>query len=173
MQQRFAQCAGERSFARPRHQVQNDFGIAGRLKDGSFALQIAPQLRRVGDVAVVRHRDLSLVARHQERLRVEQYGIAGGGITRVADRHVAGQACDLLRRENIGDMPHGFGTADLAMVAGGDARALLAAMLQRVEPEVRQVGSFGMAVNGEDAALLAKLVEGFEFLSLLVQQAFE
>ena len=73
-----------------------------------------------------------------------------------------------------------FGTADLAIVAGGDARALLAAMLQRVEPQISQIGSFGMAVNGEHTTLLVKLVQstavGFGpggFLSLLVQQAFE
>ena len=40
-----------------------------------------------------------------------------------------------------------------------DARALLAAMLQRIEPEVRQLGRFRMAVDGEDAALVVEFVE--------------
>ena len=44
-------------------------------------------------------------------------------------------------------------------VAGGDAGAFLAAMLQRVEPQIRQVGGFGMAVDGEHAALLVEFVQ--------------
>jgi hypothetical protein len=35
-------------------------------------------------------------------------------------------------------------------------------MLQRVEAEVSQVGSFGVAVDGENAALLVQLVT-FDF----------
>ena len=49
------------------------------------------QFGGIGDVAVVRDRDLALVAGHRERLRVEQHGIAGGGVARVADGQVAGQ----------------------------------------------------------------------------------
>src|ERR1700689_3828174 len=139
--------------------MQNHFGIAGRLKDGSLTLQVASQFLGVSDVAVVRYGDLSLITRDEKRLRIQQDGIAGGGITRVADRHVAGQAGDLLRRENIRHVPHRFGTPNLAMVAGCDACALLPAMLQRVEAEISQVGSFGMAVNGEHTNLLAKLVQ--------------
>ena len=47
-----------------------------------------------------------------------------------------------------------------AAVAGGDARAFLAAMLQRIEPEIGQVGRFRMAVDGEHAALLVQFIEG-------------
>src|ERR1700735_3861123 len=124
--------------------MQDYFGIAGGLKNGSLTLQVAPELPRVGDVAVVRHGDLPFVARDEKRLRVQQDGIAGGGITRVADVHVARQTGDLLRRENISHVSHRFGTADFTMIAGGNARALLSAMLQRVEPEISQVRGFGM-----------------------------
>ena len=50
------------------------------------------KLRGVGDVAVVRHRDAALVAGHGERLRVQQHGVPGGGIARVADGQLARQA---------------------------------------------------------------------------------
>ena len=85
LQQRFAQRAGQRALARTRHQVQNHFGIARGLEDGAVAFQLAAQFGGVGDVAVVRHRDVALVAGHRKRLRVEQHRIAGGGIARVAD----------------------------------------------------------------------------------------
>ena len=76
--------------------MQNDFGIARSLEDGTFALQLAPQFAGIGDIAVVRDRDLSLVAVDGERLRVQQHRIAGGGIARVADGQIAGQAGDAL-----------------------------------------------------------------------------
>ena len=44
-------------------------------------------------------------------------------------------------------------------VGGGDARALLPAVLQRVEAEVGQVRRLGVAEDAEDAALVAELVE--------------
>ena len=43
----------------------------------------------VGEVAVVGDGDLAARAIHRERLGVAEIGRAGGGITRVADGHVA------------------------------------------------------------------------------------
>ena len=64
-----------------------------------------------------------------------------------------------LRREDIGHMAHRLVAVDLAAVAGGDTGALLAAMLQRVQPEVGEVRRFRMAVDGEDAAFFVELIE--------------
>ena len=44
-----------------RHQMQDDFGIAGGLKDGAASFQILAQFGGVGDVAVVRDRDRPLL----------------------------------------------------------------------------------------------------------------
>ncbi len=158
LQQSFAQRARQSSLARPGHQVQNHFGVAGCLKDGPFALQFAPQFARVGDVAVVRHRDLSLIAVHRKWLGVQKHRVAGGGVARVPDGMVARQARDLFGRENIRHMAHGFEAADLAVVAGGNPGALLAAMLQCVQAEIGQVGCFRMSVDGEHATLLVEFV---------------
>ena len=48
---------------------------------------------------------------------------------------------------------------DLLAVAGADAGALLAAMLQRVEAQIGQLGGFGMAVDGDNAALFVEFIE--------------
>ena len=66
-------------------------------------------------------------------------------------QHVAG--------EDVRHMPHGLVAVDLAAVAGADAGALLPAMLQRVEAEVGQLGRFGMAVDGDHAALVVEFIE--------------
>ena len=63
-----------------------------------------------------------------------------------------------FRRENIGHVAHGFVAADFAAVAGGDAGALLAAMLQSVQAEIGQVGGFRMAVDSEHTTLLVQFV---------------
>ena len=54
--------------------------------------------------------------------------------------------------------PISCGSGCLA-VAGGDPGALLASMLQRVQPQVGQIGRFRVPVNGEYAALVVELVE--------------
>ena len=90
LQQRVAQGAGERAFRGVRHQVEHDFGIAGRLEDGAAAAEVGAQFGGIGDVAM-RDGDLALVANHGKRLGVEQHGVASGGVARVADGQVAGQ----------------------------------------------------------------------------------
>ena len=84
----------------------------------------------------MRDRDAALIAGDGEGLGVEQHGIAGGGVTRVADRQVAGQFGQHGGREDIRHVPHGLDTADLLAVAGGDAGAFLAAMLQREQTQM-------------------------------------
>ena len=61
--------------------------------------------------------------------------------------------------EDIGHVAHGFVAVDFAAVAGADAGAFLAAMLQRVEAQVGHLGGLGMAVNGEDAAFFVEFVK--------------
>ena len=56
--------------------------------------------------------------------------------------------------------PIDFEMRTCAAVRCGYARALLAAMLQRVQTEVGEVGSFGMTEDAEDAAFLFQLVVG-------------
>ena len=159
LQQRFAQRGGQSLLARPGDQVQDHFGIAVGLKDGSFAFQFPAQFGGVGDVAVVRHRDAALVAVHREGLRVEHPAIAGGGVARVADGHFAGQPAQHFRSEQIRDVAHAAMGVDHAAIARGDPGAFLSAMLQRVETQVGQIRGLGMPVDREDAALFMELVE--------------
>ena len=91
---------------------------------------------------------------------LQQHRVAGRRIARVADGQVAGQTVPALRgREDVRHMAHRLVRVDLAAVARGDARAFLAAMLQRVEAQIGQVRGFRMPVNGEDTALFVELVE--------------
>src|SRR5579864_4394944 len=144
LEQSLTKRSGECALARSRDQVQNYLGVTGCLENGAFALQFPAQFAGVCNVAIVRYGDLSLVARHQERLRVEQHGVTGGGIAGVADREIARQTCDLFRSEDVRNVAHGLEATDFAIVAGGDTRTLLAAVLQSVQTQISQVRRFGM-----------------------------
>ena len=72
----------------------------------------------------------------------------------MADGHVAGERFECAVVENLGDEAHAFVLVELAVVAGDDAGAFLAAMLERVKAVVREFGGVGMAKNAEDAAIM-------------------
>jgi hypothetical protein len=55
-------------------------------------------------------------------------------------------------------MAHAAMGMELLAVIGDDAGRLLAAVLQRMEPEGDERGGVGMAIDAEDAAFLAQMV---------------
>jgi hypothetical protein len=139
--------------------VQNDFGIRRRLTDGAAGNKLPAQRQAVGEVAVMGDGDAADFQFREKRLHVAQRHFAGGGVARVADRHVARQFGD---RHRVGimvaDEAHMLFSMELLAVEGDDAGRLLAAMLEGVQPERRQGGCFRMAENAEDAALFVKRV---------------
>ena len=124
--------------------------------------QLLVQLDDVDEVAVVAERDLAPVGA-VDRLRVLPRVGAGRAVADVADRHVALQRAQLLLVEDLVDealVAHGH---DVAALRRGDAGRLLAAVLERVEREVREPRD--LAAGGddaEDAALIARAIAVFE-----------
>ena len=95
----------------------------------------------------------------EQRLDVAQRGLAGGRVADVADGRFARQAVD---RRGAGKM-----IADQALpafgmesrsVEGDDARRLLSAVLEGVQPERDDRRGVGMAEDAEDAAFLVQPV---------------
>ena len=150
---------GERARLRPRVEVHEHFGVAVGLEDRPVADQPIADLVGVDDVAVVADADLAVHAVDDDRLRVGQLALAGGRVARVADGDMAGQRRERLLVEDVVDVAHLADRADAGAVRRRDAGALLPAMLQRVEAEIGELGGLGVAVDAEDAALLAELVE--------------
>src|SRR5487761_1585041 len=141
-----------------RHQMHDHFAVARRLEDRALMFQAAAQIQRVGQVAIVRQRQLAFIAIGNERLGVHQCGVARGGIARVADRHRARQARNHVRREKFLHQAHALFDAQLRAVGRGDARRFLPAMLQRVEAKIGELRSLFVAENAEDAALVVKVI---------------
>src|SRR5437762_880971 len=77
----------------------------------------------------------------------------------MADRGAAGEiANDVVTIEVAGDVPHRPMRVEILAVEAGDARAFLAAVLQRVQPKRDEARRIFGAPDPEDAALLAQLV---------------
>ena len=94
----------------------------------------------------------------QERLVVALGVGAGGAVAGVADAVIAGERAHRRRREHVGDEAGVLVQPHPAAVADGDAGRLLAAMLQREQPEEHGLRDT-FAVRGrdaEDAALLVR-----------------
>ena len=77
----------------------------------------------------------------------------------MANRHVPLQRAQLLLVEDLVDealVAHGH---DVAVLGRGDAGGLLAAVLERVEPEVREPRDLvAGGTDAEDAALVARAI---------------
>ena len=140
-------------------QVDDHFGIGGRLEDRAAFHQLALQGHRVRDVAVVRDREGAAGKVGMKRLDVAQPLAAGGRIAHVAARHLArqfGQTAGVGK--NLGDMAQPAAGEELLPVIADDADCLLPAVLQGVKPQRGGCRGFLRADHAENAAFLAQFV---------------
>ena len=124
--------------------------------------QLAVQLDRVDEVAVVGERDLAPVGA-PDGLGVLPRVRAGRRVADVPDRHVAAQRAQLLLVEDLVDEALVAHRHDVAALGDGDACRLLPSVLQGVEGEVGEAGDIrARGVDAEDAALVARSVAELE-----------
>ena len=116
------------------------------------------QVAEVHQVAVVRDRDETLGGVDANGLRVEQSGIAGGGVAGVADGHVAIELGEHVVSKDVGDEAHTLDVLQVGSVGYGDAGRLLPAVLQGVQAHVDLTGRLGMTTDGDDSAFFMQLV---------------
>ncbi len=139
--------------------MQDHLRVAAGLEDRPVAHELVPQLPRVDQVTVVCDGNLTVCAVDQKRLSVFELAFARRRVARVADRQMARQLLECGLVECFGHLPHRARCTNPGTVGRNDPGTLLAAMLESVEAEVREVGSLGMPEDPEDAALVLELVE--------------
>ena len=121
--------------------------------------ELVAQLGGVDEVAVVPEGDHVAVAAAHQRLRVLPVARAGGGVAHVADGVLAAEAREHLLVEHLADEAQVLDDRDLAVVAHGDAGALLAAVLQGVEAEEGQARDVApRRVDAEDATAVVEAI---------------
>ena len=124
-----------------RDRVGDHLGVRRRVEDRALQLQRAAQLGGVHDIAVVCERHAALDVVHDHGLAVRAGLRAEGAVTRVADGDAAlAEVLQHLRGEHVLHQTDVLVIGDHAVVVHGDAAALLAAVLQRVETVVGQRG---------------------------------
>ena len=157
--QRFDEALDDAAFLGARQQMQDDFGVGGRLTDGAGGDEILAQRQRVGQIAVVGDGEAAGIDVGEQRLHVAQHGLAAGRIAIVADGDVALQPLDHGGAgEVVADEAHAALGVELLTVVGDDAAGFLPAMLQRVQSQRGDGRGFRVPENTEDPAFLAESV---------------
>ena len=127
----------------------------------------------INQVAIVGDGDATAGVSDAERLRVDEYGRAGGGITHVSNTEVALQAGKDIFVENFAHQPHTLMMAHQSTIADAYAGTLLAPVLEGIEAEIGKAGGVLVPINGKDAALfLWSPVRDDYALRVMVQSKF-
>ena len=79
-------------------EMQNDFGVGGRLVDRPFANEITPQRQAIRQIAVMGYGEAAGIELGEKRLHIAQDRLAGGRIADMADRRAARQMINRLAR---------------------------------------------------------------------------
>ena len=127
----------------------------GREHPGQHA-ELACERFRVGEVAVVPETEPGVGDRPVDGLRIAPRARTGGGVTDVTDREVTVERREPALVEHLRDETHVLDDGDGLPVARRDAGRLLAAVLQRVQPEVGEVRDrLAGRIYAEDATRVA------------------
>lgn len=112
--------------------MENDFGIRSGVKDGPMVFKVTPEGAVVNEVTVMGNADGAETVTGDEGLNVFEHGLAGGGVTDVADGEVAGELVEFGFVEDVGDKSDAGDGLENVVVDGYDSGAFLAAVLERV-----------------------------------------
>ena len=148
-----------------RQERRDDLRVGRAAEMDALVAQLAVELDRVDEVAVVGERDLAEVGA-PDRLRVLPGRGPGCRVAHVPEGHLALERAQLLLVEHLRDEAEVADGHDVAGVGGRDPGRLLAAVLQREQREVREPGDVRLGrVHAEDAALVARSVAMVELVS--------
>ena len=149
-------CARQR---RGQH-LGDHLAVAGGAQADAPLQQLLAQVQRVGQVAVVADAQRAMHGLDQIGLGVAQVAAAGGGVAVLADGQIALQRPQVVLVEHLMHQPHALVDVGRLAIAGGDACALLAAVLQGIQRKKGRARHVRAGrVDAEDAAGLARAVE--------------
>ena len=138
--------------------MDQGLAVVRGLEDGPSALKLLPQFFVVREVAIVGDGDGAQGIVHGQGLGILDVGLARRGVPDMADRPVTGKTRQDLFREDVSHQAQGPVHRQVPVPGGRDACAFLAAMLQSMQTQIRQVGRFWRAVHAEDSTLVVEMV---------------
>lgn len=125
----------------------DEFGVAVRRQTDSALEHVSPQALAVGEFAVVGDRHGAVLRVHDERLTVHFLRAGRGRVSGVADAEIALQLSDRIVVEYVADHAHALVDVEVLCAvafARDDARRLLAAVLQRDQPQADRLRDFNL-----------------------------
>lgn len=140
------------------NKLDDDLGVARRLKESPFAFKFRANVAEIYQVAIVRNRDEPLRRIHTNGLRVQQRGVAGRRVARVPDGHIAVQLRQHFFGKDVGNKPHALDIREIRAIGSRNASRLLPAMLQCVKTKICLPSRVRMPVNRDNATFLPQLV---------------
>ncbi len=130
------------------------------MEDGPLIFQLAAELQCIGQVAVVAQGHGAPAMPDDHGLSIGPHPAAGSGIPDMAGSHVGGRLCREASTAGVNTSSRPIPVAlNDAIVVDGDAAALLAAVLQRVQGGVSGSGHVlrpGPVIDAKNAALFVK-----------------
>ena len=158
---RLDQAVEKRRPAGGRDQVDDDFGVHGRLEDASPLNELPLEGACIGEVAVVGNRDAALGNLGEDRLDVPKLRLgAAGRVPVVADRRIARQHADhLSRTERVAHPSLRPVGKELVAVETDDPGRLLAAVLEGVQSQRGNGRRVFRPEHAKDPALFAEAVD--------------
>ena len=140
------------------NQVSQNLAVRRGLEQTALVLQILAQQARIDDVAVVGQREIARVVTEQKRLHVLDTAASGGRIAHMADGRISLERRQFRLVEHLGHQSAALDAAESSpFVDGHDTRALLSAVLQRMQAVIAQRCSVGHPEDAEHTALLMQL----------------
>ena len=159
LMQRIDQTIDDGILEARRDQMDDHFGVAGRIEQAAAPHELPPELIGIGQIAVMADRHSAEFEIAEKRLDVAFCHFAGRGIPDMADCGAALEALHhLFRGEIVGDETRAAMMVELGAVIADDAGGFLAAMLQGVQPQRGQCRRVGMAVDPENATFFVEMV---------------
>ncbi len=157
--ERVDQPVRHRRIEADRDQVDEHLAVGARLEQTPPPDQRPAQRQRVGEVPVVRDREPAELEIRIQRLHVAVHRVAGGRVAIMSDRRMAGQrGDDPCVPVIVAHQPQPLVLMEPLAVERHDPGRLLAAVLQRMQPERRDRRRVRSPPDPEDAAFLVRMI---------------
>ncbi len=119
-----------------RKQVDDDLAVRARLKDRAPFLVLAAERPGIDEVTVMRDGQKPIDLLDNQRLDVLYPAGPRCRVAHVTDSGVAGKRAEIALFEHVGNKPRAFSAVKRPPVRRDNSRALLAAMLERVQTHI-------------------------------------
>ena len=139
--------------------MQDDLTVTCPLEDAAGIFHLIAQPDRIDDLSIMRHRQRSAVRNREQRLHIFHRISSGRRIPYMPDGDIARQIIQPFSGEHLRDEPPSFLALHSQPIADRYAASFLSAVLQRMQPIIRQLSGMVHMIDPEYAALFMQFIK--------------